>query len=250
MQRFFFVLLLCISTLYSLKSAAQNVAINAGGDPGHASSILDVESEQKGVLLPRMSAAQRNAINAPAEGLLVYQNDGDRGFYVFTGSEWRPVSGSAEPAAEMDLPETVTVHSTDFLTTGGSWAAVPGMTASYTVPPGKTAAVNIIADLGLVTNGTGNNNHSCTDLALIRDGALLPEAGYKRVTAGSGSNTNHNNYHQNPVITGHEVLGPGTYTFRVVAIQTCSGGQSRPAIMAGGPDSVLQGSMTLIVNYL
>lgn len=250
MQRCFPFLLLCAALGISVAAGAQNVAINEAGDPGHSSSVLDVESENKGVLLPRMSTAQRNGIAAPAEGLLIYQNDGERGFYVFSDGEWRPVSGGAAPAAEIDLPETVTVYSTDFLTTSGGWAAVPGMTATYSVPPGKTAAVNITADIGVVTNGTGNNNHSCTDIALIRDGALLPEAGYKRVTAGSGSNTSHNNFHQNPVITGHEELGPGTYTFRVVAIQTCSGGQSRPAIMGGDAGSVLQGTMTLTVNYL
>lgn len=250
MQRCFPYVLLCFLFGWSLAAFGQNVAINEAGSPGHSSSLLDVESETKGVLLPRMSATQRDAISAPAEGLLIYQNDGERGFYVFSSGEWRPVSGNSAPAADLDLPETVTVHSTDFLTTSGGWAAVPGMNINYTVPPGKTAAVNIIADIGVVTNGTGNNNHSCTDIALIRDGALLPEAGYKRVTAGSGSNTNHNNFHQNPVITGYEELGPGTYSFRVVAIQTCSGGQSRPAVMGGDAGSVLQGTMTVTATYL
>ncbi|HLX67302.1 MAG TPA: hypothetical protein VKR41_09915, partial [Puia sp.] len=55
---------------------------------GQASSVLDVYSVSKGFLAPRMTTAQRIAIAAPTEGLLVYQTDGVKGFYYFTNSAW------------------------------------------------------------------------------------------------------------------------------------------------------------------
>lgn len=230
--------------------SAQNVAVNLNGDPGHSSSIFDVSSTDKGVLLPRMTSAQRNAINSPADGLLVYQHNGDAGFYVFSGGSWKPVAGeSVAPPDPTLLPEKVTVYSTDFFTTGAGWGLIPGMSATVTIPAGETASISLIADLGLITNGTGNNNRSCTDIALIRDGALLPEGGYKRITAGTGAESNHNNYIKNPVITGNEVLGAGTYTFSLAAVQTCSGGQSRNALLAGDAGSLLQGKLSITVNY-
>ena len=55
---------------------------------GHPSSVLDVKSTAKGFLAPRMLQSSRSAISSPAEGLLVYQTDGIKGFYYYTGSAW------------------------------------------------------------------------------------------------------------------------------------------------------------------
>jgi hypothetical protein len=53
-----------------------------------ASSVLDVTSTTQGILVPRMNAAQKNAIGTPATGLLIYQTDGTPGFYYFNGAAW------------------------------------------------------------------------------------------------------------------------------------------------------------------
>lgn len=54
----------------------------------HSSAILDVESNEKGMLIPRMTVSERIAIVNPAEGLLVYQTDDIDGFYYFNGIQW------------------------------------------------------------------------------------------------------------------------------------------------------------------
>ncbi|MDO6435208.1 tail fiber domain-containing protein [Flavitalea sp. BT771] len=74
---------------------AQNVGINTTGSQPHASSMLDISSTSKGLLIPRMTAAQRAAIPAPATGLQVYQTDGAAGFYYYNGSAWQPMAGGA-----------------------------------------------------------------------------------------------------------------------------------------------------------
>lgn len=69
---------------------AQNVGINTTTpDP---SSELDVTSTNKGFLTPRMTQVERNAINNPATGLLIYQTDNTAGFYVYDGSAWTPMN--------------------------------------------------------------------------------------------------------------------------------------------------------------
>jgi hypothetical protein len=50
--------------------------------------MLDVASTTKGLLIPRMTGSQRLSISSPATGLLVYQTDGDYGFYYFNGASW------------------------------------------------------------------------------------------------------------------------------------------------------------------
>lgn len=53
-----------------------------------ASAQLDVSSTTKGFLPPRMTATQRIAISSPAEGLLVFQTDGSKGYYYFISGAW------------------------------------------------------------------------------------------------------------------------------------------------------------------
>jgi hypothetical protein len=53
------------------------------------SSILDIESNSQGVLLPRLTTAQRNAIVNPANGLLFYNTDLDE-FQFNTGNAATP----------------------------------------------------------------------------------------------------------------------------------------------------------------
>ncbi len=68
---------------------AQNVAINNTGLSANASAILDASSTNKGLLIPRMSKAQKNAIPTPAAGLLLYQNTPDSiGFHYYDGTKW------------------------------------------------------------------------------------------------------------------------------------------------------------------
>ena len=80
------LLLLCLN-----QAIAQGIAVNGDGTDPDASSILDVKSTTKGFLAPRMTLAQRNAIAAPATGLIIYQTDGVTGFYFYNAG-WKPVA--------------------------------------------------------------------------------------------------------------------------------------------------------------
>lgn len=54
---------------------------------------LDIESTTDGVLIPRMTEAQRDAISPDIEGMLIYQTNETKGFYYYDGSTWTPLSG-------------------------------------------------------------------------------------------------------------------------------------------------------------
>jgi len=66
---------------------AQSVGVNTDGSAPNASAILDVKSTNKGVLIPRMTTAQRTSISTPASGLLVFDTD-TRSFWYYTGTAW------------------------------------------------------------------------------------------------------------------------------------------------------------------
>src|SRR5688572_27576991 len=75
--------------LVNVNAYAQSLGVNATGAPAANSSILDVSSTDKGVLVPRMSKVQKNAIVTPATGLLIFQDAPDSiGFHYYTGTKW------------------------------------------------------------------------------------------------------------------------------------------------------------------
>jgi hypothetical protein len=63
------------------------ISIGTAGVPA-ASSILDIKSSSKGLLIPRMSLAQRNLIASPAISLMIYQTDNTPGYYFYNGTGW------------------------------------------------------------------------------------------------------------------------------------------------------------------
>lgn len=63
-------------------------SVGIGTTAPNASSVLDINSTTKGMLVPRMTSAQRTAIASPAQGLTVYQTDGTPGYYYYN-SGWR-----------------------------------------------------------------------------------------------------------------------------------------------------------------
>ncbi|MEO8769902.1 MAG: hypothetical protein ABI402_07450, partial [Ferruginibacter sp.] len=83
------VLFLLLLTLN--KTGAQ---VGIGINPPDPSAMLHVQDTAKGLLVPRMTAAQRSAIQNPAEGLLVYQISPDKSFWYFTDGQWKNLTAN------------------------------------------------------------------------------------------------------------------------------------------------------------
>lgn len=77
-----------------------NDVYNTTGEVGigtatpNASALLELSSTTKGILIPRMTASQKNAISSPTTGLLIFQTDASTGFYYYNGSSWISLSNS------------------------------------------------------------------------------------------------------------------------------------------------------------
>ncbi len=83
---------MAISTVYTVNA---QVAINKDGSNPDSSSILDVKASDAGMLVPRMTISQRDAISSPATGLLVFVTN-DNNFYYYDGSAWKQFSGGTD----------------------------------------------------------------------------------------------------------------------------------------------------------
>ena len=79
----FTILFICLVLIAN----GQGVAINNDGSPADASAILDVKSTTKGVLIPRLTNVQRDAIASPVAGLLIFNTD-QQGLQMFDGTIW------------------------------------------------------------------------------------------------------------------------------------------------------------------
>jgi hypothetical protein len=120
------ITLLLLLSIILIKAEAQ---IGIGINPPNPSAMLHVQDTTRGLLIPRMTAIQKNAISNPAEGLLVYQIDSAKGFWYFTSGQWRNMTAlnsggkstiylgdnisNAEAAAKIALeagPNTVSVR--------------------------------------------------------------------------------------------------------------------------------------------
>jgi hypothetical protein len=115
---------------------AQNTVITDNDSyTAHNSAMLDVYSLSKGLLVPRLTSAQRTAIGSPADGLLVYDTNLDQ-YYYYGNSTWNPIDapslwsenadtifitgsgkrygvGTASPVAKLTVQGDATITSDD-----------------------------------------------------------------------------------------------------------------------------------------
>jgi hypothetical protein len=81
-------------------------------------AILDIESDNKGIMIPRLTAANRPA--TPNTGLLIYQVDNTPGFYYYDGTSWTridnttPSSGARIAAPTQASPQPLGVYRKGF----------------------------------------------------------------------------------------------------------------------------------------
>ncbi len=104
-------LLLALCFLLGITASAQNISINANGAAPDTSSMLDITSTNSGLLIPRMTTAQRDSILLPANALQLY-NTTTKALNVYNNSRWEAISTKAtnnivNVSALIDLPTPV-----------------------------------------------------------------------------------------------------------------------------------------------
>lgn len=110
---FFVIINLHVEKLHAQNTFPANGSAGIGTTAPDASALLDMVSTSKGMLAPRMTKNQRDAIAAPATGLLIYQTNNKPGFYYFDGAAWNAVSAKGANTSLSNL--TATSINTDML---------------------------------------------------------------------------------------------------------------------------------------
>ena len=164
------------------------VAINTDNTTANSSAMLDVKSTTKGMLIPRMTTAQRTAISSPADGLMVYdETTNNFWFYDSGNSGWTELVTTAGANELDDLSDAKTDATSVFIGSNsgsnddgsndnvalGISALNDNINGRYNSAIGKMSAYsntsgdhNVAFGIGtLYYNSTGSNNTAIGSMA-------------------------------------------------------------------------------------
>ncbi len=152
-----------VSFLLLLSSVNAFAQIGIGTSTPAPTAALDVSStgNNKGILIPRLSAAQKDAIVNPAEGLMIFQTTAPSGFYYYISGAWKLIinqmdlaSGNAANVTGIILganggtgvantDKTITLGGN--LTTSGAFATTLNTTGATNITLPTTGTIATIA---------------------------------------------------------------------------------------------------------
>ncbi|HMP91285.1 MAG TPA: tail fiber domain-containing protein [Phnomibacter sp.] len=143
------------------------IAVPALAGLPHPSAQLELDAASRGLLPPRLTEAQRNAIANPPAGLVVYQTNNQEGLYVRNADAWERI-GASIPGPGFWTTAGNSAGLTDFLgTTNHTQLSFRANNAEYMRirPSGEVgmgtitplARLHIVGDMAVI-------NHSNTSL--------------------------------------------------------------------------------------
>lgn len=131
--------------------------IGLGTTEPHASAVLDLTSSNKGVLVPRMTHAEKNAINTPVAGLLIWCLDcatsGE--MQVYNGAAWTTTLGAeASPPAPTNLVYSgspFTFYDSNTITDISAPINSGGVVTSYSISPSLPVGLSFSTSTGAIS---------------------------------------------------------------------------------------------------
>jgi hypothetical protein len=167
--------------------------VGIGTNTPAASAALEVTSDtnNKGILIPRMTATQKDAISNPAEGLMIFQTSAPVGFYFYTGASWRlmvtqtdldlkvaKVSGKDLSSNDYTTAEKTKVSNQSGINTGdqdlSALATTSATTTALNLKVDKVAGERLIyaTEITTLSNQSGTNTGD-QDLSALASIAVL-----------------------------------------------------------------------------
>ncbi|WP_235298193.1 hypothetical protein [Portibacter marinus] len=181
--------------IISFSASGQNVGI--GTNSPHPSAILELNSDTSGILIPRMTAAQRDAISSPTDGLLVYVTE-DHSFYYCFGAQWYRLGDRAVLVSDTDNDTKLQVEESadeDILRID------LGGTEYLNIDEGRINVVNT-GNSVFIGNGAGaNDDFTMNDNIAVGEEALhLNTTGIGNIAVGSYSLRNNESGQRNTAV--------------------------------------------------
>jgi len=147
MKNFYFLFLFVMMAGLTFAQTDEGVSIGKGNSPAHSKAILELVSHSKGILIPRLTTAERQQVfsgaDQTAKGLLVFDSTEDR-FYYWDGGKWNPVGTAGTDA----------MKTTDY-DPAGIKEQLAGLTAAQTLTHKTLTSPVITSPAGLTKADVG-----------------------------------------------------------------------------------------------
>ena len=235
------------------KLFCQNMGI--GTTAPHASAQLDITSNNKGMLPPRMNNVQRDAINSPVPGLMIFNTD-EQYLQIFTSIGWLTIEKTNFPIEKLlggtlqeQNPFIQKTADGGYILAGRSVSSASGNVTGTNHGIGDYWIVKLDANGDIVWDKLlgGNNDEAAFCVRQIADGGYIISGASASSANGNVSNVNHGGsdiwlvlLDRYGNIDNNRLLGGNADESAKSIQQTTDGG----LIMAGYSTSSLNGDVT------
>ncbi len=229
------LLLLILLSTFSLE--AQNIGINGNGAPPDNSALLDINANNKGLLVPRVAltgTGDNVTVTAPANSLLVYNtataSDVTPGYYYRSGAIWVRLLAGGD--AWTTSGNTGTNPTANFIGTADN--------TELSIRVNSLDAIRIQQDLdiGMGTTTPSGKLHVVGD---VRVGNLnppntgtFPDYGSRLYFSGGPSPAPYNSDNSDPIWMARHNVGQDQTELRMHLSDNCTQAQDAFIIQAGG----------------
>lgn len=184
---------LLIAACFTLPAFSQGVSINSTGAVADSSAMLDVSSNSKGLLIPRMTTTERNNINNPALGLQIF-NTNTNCFNMWDGAAWKqscydcdfgtPSVSNNGPVCEGDtlMLSVGTVAGATY-----AWSGPNGFSSSQQNPIITNATPGASGVYSVVITASGCSSSPLTTQATVNAAPVGPSANNNGPACSGGS---------------------------------------------------------------
>jgi hypothetical protein len=259
--------MLTVGLLFGSASVfAQKDNVGIGTTTPDASAVLDIQSSNKGLLIPRMSLDQRKSVNRPATGLMIYQTDEKAGFYFYNGDDWKPLTeavGNAKAVA-LDVDNWSkngdAVSGTNFLGTTNNQPLrfkinniAAGMISTSSVFIGNQAGlVNVgIDNVGIGVSALKSNLGGVSNIAFGKSALLTNTAGSNNIAFGTNAlilNTASDNFAMGSFVLKTNTSGTENIGIGKSSLEFLSSGNANLAIGIGSQRQLITGSFNVSIG--
>lgn len=184
---------LLFSAAILLNTKEANAQVGIGTTSPHGSAALEISSTNKGLLIPRVTLANRPSTASATAGLLIYQTDNTPGLYLFNGSAWVALSAGGSSAAGISFvlrasspyqagnPGAVGPYffnpvpfqaGAEIIATGNTAAVSGSGTSKLTgfVVPANCTFTKIKLAARVISGGVDNGTNNVTTVTLFKNG--------------------------------------------------------------------------------
>jgi len=155
----------CVLSAIGCHSLFAQVAINTTGNTPEPSAGLDIDFNTKGLLPPRLTSAERDAISNPAAGLLIFNSE-TTCYNYYSGISWMEWCGTCVPEPtpaiagidQIQIDGNATQLGANSPTSGtGVWAIVSGDGGSIDDPANPSSSFSGLEGSSYVLSWTITN---------------------------------------------------------------------------------------------